>query len=128
MTGERDVEVSPARGWWVLPVVIIGAIVLFGLIGVAIDDPAETVATSPVTSSSSSTSTTILFTTQTTEPFETITTTAQATTTTGATATTIAAAPCRNSTNASCGAFSWSPQPGANRPISIEVAWDVTSP
>lgn len=123
---EKEIQVAPARMWWVLPVAIIGVIFLLGLIGVAIDDNDTVSATSA--SSSSSTSTTVQFTTQTSAPLVTSTTTAETTTSTTATATTATTAACRNSTVASCGAFRWDPEPGANRPLSIEVRWPVEQP
>ncbi|MCA1832979.1 MAG: hypothetical protein ABR548_09320 [Actinomycetota bacterium] len=35
---------------------------------------------------------------------------------------------CRNSTNPSCGRFYWSPSPGIDKPIDIEVEWSPESP
>ena len=133
MDDNDEVLGGPAHGWWRLPVAALAAIALLGAIGIAIDDSDTDVsATSATTTAPTTTSTTVEFTTQTTVPFEvsstTTTPTVATTVVTAAPATTVAAASCRNSTRSSCGAFRWDPQPAANRPISIEVRWDVTSP
>ncbi len=129
--GERA---SPPRRAWVVPFVIVGVLVLLAPIALAIansgddTDTASSSATSSTSSTSSTSTTTVAVVVETTTSIFDASTTSTSALTVTPTPTTVAAANCRNSTSASCGAFRWDPQPGANRPITIEVQWDNSVP
>lgn len=89
-----------------------------------------TTAPAPLVAAASSTTTTAAPATTTTAAPATTTTAAPATTTTTAAppTTTTTVDPCRNSTDPACGPFRFDPQPGADRPMTVEVTVEPAAP
>ena len=93
---------------------------------VATEAPANTTTTAP--RAAVTTSTTAPAPLAAAEVSTTTTTVPATTTTTAAPATTSTVDPCRNSTDPECGPFRFDPQPGADRPMTVEVTVEPATP